>query len=294
MWDWDEERRYRVKVSAGIVALVMLGGVVVMVAIRAPGRSHGAAASTSRSAGRRTPTSGITAPASTSEPATTVPSVTTVPVITVPVTAAPVVTTPAADALPLSSYQDSFDGGQINVQRWRSADAVVTADAAHSGPFGVRLTSIGSGAYLNLASDVLSDVHRSFVFDGWFRVQGRGPHQAPALATIRDTVGVDNADFFIDGASGDCRADLVGTDLALSSVNCGDGGWHHVEMRGDFGASTYVLSWSVDGVPQPSVRSAGVSPSFVKSLWLGGLTTKANVVDWDDVALVLSDAAQQG
>jgi hypothetical protein len=228
--------------------------------------------------------------ATTTSPATTVPTPTTAPPTIQPAATIAVTTTLATTAAGQSRYADSFETGALDGQRWRDAGAVVIAGAAHGGRFGVRLTSNGSGAYLNLAADSLQPLQRSFRFDGWFRVVNRSPGDAVALVTIHNDVGVNNADLFVDGATGLCRADLAGTDLAVSTGPCSDGVWHEVALRGDFGSSTYTLTWTVDGLAQQPVTSVRMSPSAVKSLWLGGLSSKTNVVDWDDVALVLSSA----
>ena len=85
-----------------------------------------------------------------------------------------------------------------------------------------------------------------------------------------------------------CRVDIFRDDTALSTVRCDDGNWHRVTMTGDYGSATYTLSWQIDGVAMPSIRSVGQPPATVHRLWLGDATPgKTNTTDWAAVSLAL-------
>ena len=59
-------------------------------------------------------------------------------------------------------------------------------------------------------------------------------------------------------------------------------------MTGDYGSATYTLTWKVDGVALPSVRSMRQPPATVHRLWLGDATPgKTNTTEWADVSLTL-------
>ena len=78
------------------------------------------------------------------------------------------------------------------------------------------------------------------------------------VAHCNNVVGTSNADLYIQANTGKCAVDLNIANFALTSFVCDDNQWHSVELKGDFGATTYTLDWTVDGVSQTSISSSGL------------------------------------
>lgn len=152
----------------------------------------------------------------------------------------------------------------------------------------VELRADGTPAYLTAPSAALASHHTRYTFSGRFRVLSRAARQSVGLATVENDHRAQNDDLFVDASTGRCRVDIFRDDTALSTVRCDDGNWHRVTMTGDYGSATYTLTWQVDGVAMPSVRSVGQVPATVHRLWLGDATPgKTNTTDWDAVSLAL-------
>jgi len=173
---------------------------------------------------------------------------------------------------------------------WDSKQAAVT-DAAGDPSIWVRITASGHPGYVELPPTTLGNGQPAFELSGRFRVDHRAPRESVGLATVENSTHVHNADLFIDLTSGRCRVDLFQNDTALSPHPCDDGRWHHVTMTGNYGSATYTLSWTVDGVAMPPIRSTAQPPATTRRLWLGDATPgKTNVIDWTDVTLRLGSA----
>ena len=112
--------------------------------------------------------------------------------------------------------------------------------------------------------------------------------QSVGLATVQNSAGEHHADLFVDTRTGRCRVDLLADDTALSPGRCDDDVWHRVTVTGDYGSTTYTLTWTLDGAAMPPIASTGQPPATVHRLWLGDATPgKTNVTDWTDVTLTL-------
>ena len=173
---------------------------------------------------------------------------------------------------------------------WEARRASVEHGSGADGPPSwVRLDAAGAPAYASLPPAALASDRHHFAFAGRFRVRSRATDQTVGLATVANSAHEHHADLFVDRTSGRCRVDLFEDDTAMSPIPCDDGSWHRVTMRGDFGSSAYALSWTLDGVTMPSIRSTAQPPATVHRLWLGDATPdKTNVTDWTDVSLTLT------
>jgi hypothetical protein len=196
-------------------------------------------------------------------------------------------------AVASASNQDSFNSGAFTAGQWTTLNASAIATDAHDNTYFARLTDTGSGAYLNWPTSIVEQNHRYWTVRGFFRVDSRGAGQTVGLLTVKNNSTGSHADLFTDPTTGNCTVDLFNANSATTSFSCADNTWHSVEMKGDFGATTYTLDWKVDGLTQTSVSSTGQTATTVKSLWLGDSTTgKASVQNWDDVRLDVSDSPQ--
>jgi hypothetical protein len=156
-------------------------------------------------------------------------------------------------------------------------------------PDRVRLDATGVPAYVSLPPAALASGRRRFALSGRFRVRTRTAGQSVGLATVENTAREHHADLFVDTRSGRCRVDLFAADTAMSPGRCDDDTWHRVTMAGDFGAGTYTLRWTLDGVAMPTIHSTHQRPGSVHRLWLGDATPhKTNVTDWTDITFRLS------
>jgi hypothetical protein len=192
-----------------------------------------------------------------------------------------------------ASNSDSFNSGSFTAGQWSTSNASAVATGAHDNTYYAEIDDAGSGAYLNWTNSIIEQSHRYWTFRGWFKVVSRNSGQTVGLVDLKNVPGTNNADFFIDSSTGKCVVDLFHDDSAMTSFACDDNAWHLVEMKGDYGSSTYTLDWKIDGSSQSSISSTGQSSTTVKSLWLGDPTvSKTNVQYWDDVRLDVSDSAQ--
>lgn len=186
--------------------------------------------------------------------------------------------------------QDSFESGAFSTAQWTTKAASFGSTSAHDNRHFARLTSTGAGSYLTWPASVIQQGQRSWSTRAWFKVGAHGADHSIGLLTIRNKAGVNNADLFIEASTGRCRVDLLSSDKAVSPSRCDGGAWHLVEMRGDFGATTYTLEWRLDGVAQPTIRSSGQPATTVSAFWVGDSNANKNyVLDVDDVALTVAD-----
>lgn len=198
-----------------------------------------------------------------------------------------------ASAATTATYQDTFESGSFPTGKWTTTNATFGSTGAHDNRRFARLTATGARASMTWPTSVIQQGQRSWSVRTWFKVGSRGANHSVGLLTIRNKTGLHNADLFIEAPSGKCRVDLLATDKAVSTTRCDDGAWHLVEMRGDYGSSTYTLDWRLDGVAQPSISSANETPSTVMDFWIGDSSLdKAFVLDVDDVTLAIGDSTQ--
>src|SRR5262249_45735033 len=115
-------------------------------------------------------------------------------------------------------------------------------------------------------------------------------NQSVSLVELKNVAGR-SVYLYTNNSNGRCTASLAGT-TATTTFRCDDGAWHLVEMKGDFGATTQTLDWPIDGAAQASITATGQTASTARNLYLGEPGgTPTNVQGWDNVKLVLADAA---
>jgi hypothetical protein len=201
-------------------------------------------------------------------------------------------TTGLGDPAQVPMFSDSFATGSINKNEWDTKNATVVtgggADPAHY----AHIVAHNSAAYMNLTSATVPSGLRYFSMRGSFRIESRASGQTVGVATVKNSYGQHHVDLFIDASTGKCRVDIYQNDTALSPGRCDDGKWHDVELKGDYGATTYKLDWILDGTAMPSVQSVSQPVTTVKRLTLGDATTgKTNVLDWATVGFSVSNSA---
>jgi hypothetical protein len=199
-------------------------------------------------------------------------------------------TSTIATPVPTSTRRDDFSSGGFAEGAWSSEGAtVVAADGTAPGAY-AQLRAEDGPAYLLWDQRAIRQGRRYWSFRGWFRVESRAPGQSVGLATVKNGAGEHHADLFVDAPTGGCRIDLYSEDSVVTPFRCDDGAWHSVEMRGDYGSSTYTMDWTVDGAALPSIASTNQPPTTARSLWLGDSTPgKTNVSDWSDVAVTVAN-----
>lgn len=186
-----------------------------------------------------------------------------------------------------TQLHDDFAVGRPDA-RWTTVGATVTRAPGGEPAAWIELHAAGTPAYLTAPSTVLASHHSRYTFRGRFRVVTRPTGQSAGLTTVENSHGSRHDDLFVDASTGRCRVDIFRDDTALSTAPCDDGNWHRVTMTGDYGSATYTLTWQIDGVAMPSVRSVGQPPATVHRLWLGDATPgKTNTIDWADISLTL-------
>ena len=176
-------------------------------------------------------------------------------------------------AVSSATNSDSFNSGAFTAGQWNASNASAVSTGAHDNTYFAQLDDAGSGAYLNWTNSIIEQNHRYWTFRGWFKVVSRNSGLTVGLMDLKNVPGVNNADFFTDGSTGKCVVDLLNGDSAMTSFACDDNIWHLVEMKVDYGSSTYTLDWKIDGTAQTSISSTGQTTTTVKSLWLGDPTT---------------------
>jgi chitodextrinase len=188
-------------------------------------------------------------------------------------------------------YADTFDSGSFTAGRWATQGATTVAGST-PGTFFARLSASASSAgSLNWSSSVLQQNRRFWSFRAYIRVESRNAGQAVSLVELKQTGGP-SVYLYTNPSTGRCQA-AMGSSTVTTTINCADGAWHLVEMRGNFNTSTYALDWRIDGNAQTSASLSGQTPATVRSLWLGEPSAgPTNVQSWDNVQLVLGDSTQ--
>jgi hypothetical protein len=195
-------------------------------------------------------------------------------------------TTTTLPPAPGTVFAESFAAGTIGSE-WESQGAVVQTGAGDPAAW-VDLPAAGLPTFISLPPRVLAPDHVRYSFTGRFRVVARTAGQTVGLATVENSLKSQNDDLFVDARTGRCRVDVYRDDTAMSPGRCDDGQWHQVTMQGDYGASTYTLSWTLDGVAMPGVQSVGLTLTTVHRLYLGDATSgKTNVSDWTAIGFTL-------
>ena len=205
---------------------------------------------------------------------------------------------PPSVALPVTtpvfigkSYEDTFDSGSFTTAKWTTLNAS-TVPGSTAGTFFARLTAGGgAAASLNWPTTVIEQNHRSWSYRGYFRVDSHNANQVVSLVELKNAASK-AAYLYTNATNGRCTASLASV-AATTTFSCTDNAWHLVEMKGDFGATTWTLDWKIDGVAQPSINATGQTATTVRSLWLGETTGGAtNVSNWDNVKLAVADTAE--
>ena len=193
----------------------------------------------------------------------------------------------AGQAHASTRLHDDFASGRPDAQ-WTAVRATVMRATSGNPAAWVELRADGTPAYLTAPNSVLASHHTRYTFRGRFRVPARAAGQSAGMTTVENSHGTHHDDLFVDASTGRCRVDIFCDDTALSPTRCDDGTWHTVTMIGDYGSATYTLSWQIDGIARPTVRSVGQVPATVHRLWLGDATPgKTNTTDWANVSLTL-------
>jgi hypothetical protein len=203
-----------------------------------------------------------------------------------PESAALPVTTPAFVG---KSYEDNFDSGSFATAKWATVNATLVPGTT---PFFARLSAGGgSAASLNWPTTVIEQNHRAWTYRGYFRVDSHNANQVVSLVELKNTAGK-AAYLYTNATNGRCIASLASI-TATTTFSCTANAWHLVEMKGDFGATTWTLDWKIDGVAQPSITATGQTAATVRTLWLGETTGgPTDVTDWDNVKLAVGDVAE--
>lgn len=193
----------------------------------------------------------------------------------------------------LEVFQDGFEDGQGAAWPTRTGAWEITADAAHEGDYGLRLSGLGvSGAHFATSTVKWSQTNRPYAhLDLWFRcLQVPALGTSMGLVTLQNTAGVNHFDFFVSNLSGALRWDLEG---AISWHDSGVvpelGRWYHFEAVVYYGDSTYWADVRLDGVQHPRIESPGSTPTSTRSLHLGSNSGAQGQWEVDQVYIGVSD-----
>jgi hypothetical protein len=194
-------------------------------------------------------------------------------------------TAPSSPVRP-RSLTTGFETGAA--EGWtETAGATVTADAAHTGGFGLDVTANRSDAY---ARWVAPEDLPYWSLRAWVRVVASAPGESVDLFTVRNREITNNFDLFVGAGDRAFQWDLYRENAARAAGMVEPDRWYLVEARGSFAGTTSTADVRIDGVPQPSIASPGQPRSAVRELVLGSIgTKKTNRVQFDDVAVQVGD-----
>jgi hypothetical protein len=171
-----------------------------------------------------------------------------------------------------------------------SGQAGVTAAAAHSGTRGLEVRARGGEAYLRWDTDALGE-GPYWSMRAWVRVVGWTDGESVDLFTVRNGEQRNNFDLFVAEPGRRFMWDVYRENFGESGAPVIPGQWYLVEARGSFAGRTSSAEVRIGGVDQPPVSSPGQAPSVARELVLGSMgTDKTNTVQFDDVAIAVSDA----
>lgn len=192
------------------------------------------------------------------------------------------------------SNSDNFESGTLSA--WNTtSNASADSISAKSGLYGGDVNSSAATGYLNWTTTAISQSHQYGVFRAWIKPVSVNSGESLDLISLTNTLNVNNFDFFIAGSgvdTGKFKWDLANANAATTSYTVTLGNWYLVEARVFYGsAGTYTADVQINGVPQTSITSTGMSAATVKSLWLGSNGAKTHRQYYDDVRLDVADTS---
>jgi hypothetical protein len=173
----------------------------------------------------------------------------------------------------------------------------ISSDYAHTGTYGAQATATpDQAAYLKWGYPTVTQGQRYARIGGWFRIDSAEPDESVGVFSVKNDVGVNNFDFFLNPVTGRFQWDLYRYDNASSTMTAELGKWYYVEAIVDFGGpwnSRYTARVRINGVDQPAITSDLQVGSTVRSAFFGGPAIgKTNTREYDSLSLWLSDDPQ--
>ena len=202
----------------------------------------------------------------------------------------------SAAAATSDSLSSGFESG--TTAGWSvSQGVVVSSSYAHTGNYGAHATATSDrAAYLQWASPSVVQGHRYARVGGWFRIDSAAPNQSVALFSLKNDVGVNHFDFFLNPVTGRFQWDLYRRNNGSSTMTVKMKQWYYIEALVDFGGvghSRYTAQVRINGIQQPAITSTSQVGTTVRSVFFGGNSIGfTNTRDFDSLALVVSDAPQ--
>ena len=172
----------------------------------------------------------------------------------------------------------------------------ISPDYAHTGNYGAQATATpDQAAYLKWGPILVQDGRYARV-SGWFKIDSADPNESVALVTLKNGVGVNNFDFFLNPVTGRFQWDLYRYDYGASTMTAELGQWYYLEALVDFGgvgSTQYTAQVRINNVDQPTITSEFQVGTTVRTAYFGGnVAGKTNTREYDSLALVVSDEPQ--
>jgi hypothetical protein len=180
---------------------------------------------------------------------------------------------------------------------WSEDEGIeVSPEFAHTGTYGAQATATpDQPAYLKWGDQNVPEGERYARIGGWFRITSADPDESVGLFSLKNDVGVNNFDFFLNPVTGRFQWDLYRYDNASSTMTAELGKWYYLKALVDFGGvgnTHYTAQVRINGVDQPAITSDVQVGTTVRSAFFGGPATgKSNTREYDSLSLVLSNDA---
>ena len=170
-----------------------------------------------------------------------------------------------------------------------SANAAVSAAAAHDGDAGVRVSTDSARGYVRWRSGAVGPGNSHALVSMWVRVIDRAPGESVDLLTIANCGSTRNFDLFLSASRNRFQWDLFRDASDQSDFVVNEGQWYFIEARVSYSGSLHWAEVRIDGVAQGRIESAGTD-RVVTSVTMGSFGTKTHTQDYDTVEARFDDA----
>lgn len=194
-------------------------------------------------------------------------------------------------------FSDGFESG--NFSNWGFSNTVGTtlstvSGAAYTGSFGARVeaTSTNSVAQFGTGTGKWAQTNRYGVITLRVKFSSLTDTTTNPILTFSNVLNNSaNFEMWVT-ATGTIKFDLLSSNSLDTGINVALNTWYTIEVRVDYGSTTYSAEVVINGVHQGSVSSTGQTATSVRAASIGNsLTGRVYTMDVDDVKVWVSNTA---
>lgn len=188
-------------------------------------------------------------------------------------------------------FVDDFEAGSLSSDYANVSGSTVTAEAAHSGGFGLQQVSTSEdNGNVSLSNTFLPDGY-TYCFASFWHNHAAHTSGNSAVITVENRSGSDHFNMFVNhDADGKFWWDLANTDNGQSPDVVTVDKWYHIKLIVFFGDTTWTAQVWIDGVKQPPISTSGKTVSDVRAIHIGNFDTNTNTRYYDDIQIFLLKA----